>query len=104
MNKVIYGHSKKVKKSRAFATISRVLGGESLLTIIDKSVHRVRRQSMSRSFSLEALHAFEATMLNHIRLFCNQLLTGSVDTRGGWTELKNMRALCKPHSFPGSRF
>ena len=93
--KDIYGHSSNVKKSSAFATISDIAGGQSLLTLIDKSVHRVRRKSISRSFAPDNMVAFEPIMIEHIQTFCDGLLSGRPDACAPWTGPRNMRDWCK---------
>ena len=93
----IYDHSKPMKKSKAFATVSRYIGGQSLLTLIDKTLHRNRRRSYNPGFSPEALSNFEPTMISHIRIFCEQLVKKTTNVEGEWTEPKNVKDLCKLH-------
>ena len=91
----IYDHSKPVKKSQAFAAVSRVLGGHTLLTLIDKSVHRARRRLVNQGFSPEELSEFEPVMVDHIKTFCDQLLATTNASNGGWTYNRNVKAWCK---------
>lgn len=83
-----------MKKSKAFATISRVLGGQSILTTIDKDVHRSRRRLVSQGFSTESLTAFEPVMLDHVRTFCEQISTTDPRAPDGWTGIRDMRDWC----------
>ncbi len=91
----IYDHSKPVKTSKAFATLTRILGAQSLLTIIDKSVHRRRRRVINQGFSPEMLTRFEPAMVEHVRIFCDQLLKDRSDVREGWTKMKNVKDFCE---------
>ena len=89
----IYGHSRNVKKSKAYLPIVYATGGFSILTSIEKDVHRNKRRLMSRWFSDDALDAFVPVMLSQIRIFCDKLLAGAATD--GWTEPKDMRDMCK---------
>lgn len=91
----IYDHSKTVKKSKAVTTVSRILGRQSLLTMIDKPLHRSRRRLISQGFSSERLAEFQPIMLAHIRTFCDQLLATTDACRDWWTWNRNVKAWCK---------
>lgn len=91
----IYDHSKPVKKSKAFATLTRILGAQSLLTIIDKNVHRRRRKVINQGLSPEMLTRFEPAMVEHVEIFCDQLSKDGSDVREGWTKMKNVKDYCK---------
>ncbi|KAL9580520.1 MAG: hypothetical protein Q9212_004442, partial [Teloschistes hypoglaucus] len=90
----IYDHSRPVKKSKAFATLSRILGAQTLLTIIDKTVHRRRRKLINQGFSPEALAKSEPIMVEHVRVFCDQLLKQNPVNLDGWTQATNIKDWC----------
>ncbi|KAI4236820.1 MAG: hypothetical protein LQ352_007977 [Teloschistes flavicans] len=95
----IYDHSKPLKKSKAFATLSRILGAQTLLTIIDKAVHRRRRRLINQGFSPETLTKFEPIMVEHVGVFCDQLLKQKPANRDGWTQATNVKDWCNYLAF-----
>lgn len=93
----IYDHSKPMKKSKAYAAVSFIIGGQSLLTIIDKIFHHSRRRLYNPEFSPAALSSFEPIMMDHIRLFCDQLVRKTPYDHDGWTQARNVKDLCRLH-------
>ena len=60
----IYNHSEQPKTSSASATLSRTLASQSqsLLTIVDKSIHRSRRRLTSYGCPPETFAQFQPAM------------------------------------------
>ena len=94
-NQDIYGHSKNVKKSKAYRPIAQAMGGWNTFSTIDKVLYRQKRRVVHRWFSDDTMKKFSPKMLSVIRTFCTQLQTGEDTGFGSWTSPKDMRDYCK---------
>lgn len=81
--------SSNVKKAKGYALLTPSPGVFSILSAIDKQMHRRKRRCISQGFSEDALRRFEPLMLHHIDIFVKLLLDGSAGSETGWGPTKN---------------
>ena len=68
-------------------------GAWSILTGIDKSMHRHKRRLLSKMLSEDALRDFEPIMIEYVNMFMGQLVEDLDMT--GWSTPKNMITHCE---------
>lgn len=68
-------------------------GAWSILTAIDKDMHRHKRKLLSKALSDEALKRFEPALNEYVNIFSEKLIKGTEP--GQWSSQKNMIDHCK---------
>ena len=93
--------SKEVEKSRAYSHLVPKGGAHSILTIIDKHVHKQRRKTLMQGFSDQALRVFEPTILSHVDTFVANLWGLSLNEKidNVWSAPVDMSTTCKYLSY-----
>ena len=93
--------SKEVEKSRAYSHLVPKGGAHSILTVINKHVHKQRRKVLMQGFSDQALRAFEPTILSHVDIFVANLWGLPINEKsdGGWSAPVDMSTTCKYLSY-----
>ena len=91
----IYNHSSNVKKAKSYLPMVPSKGAWSILTAIDKDMHRHKRNLSSRALSDKAVRDFEPAMIVYVDLFTKQL-TENLDS-SKWSSPKNMIDFCGFH-------
>ena len=87
--------AKDVKKSKGYLTIIPTKGAYSVHTAINKGMHRRKRMVISQGLSHDVLRTFEPSMMNHVRKFCDLLVSDYKLGEDGWTSAKNMTDFCE---------
>ncbi|CZT25549.1 related to cytochrome P450 CYP3/CYP5/CYP6/CYP9 subfamilies [Ramularia collo-cygni] len=95
----IYGYRKNVQKSQSYMPLVPGGKGWSVLTCIDKDLHRTKRRLLAMGFSDASLKTFEPRMLEHMRVLRSKLDSGSATDAHGWSTPKEMSDLCRWMTF-----
>ena len=80
-------------KAKSYLPMVPSKGAWSILTAIDKDMHRHKRNLSSRALSDKAVRDFEPAMIVYVDLFIKQLTENLYSSQ--WSSPKNMINLCR---------
>lgn len=91
-------HAKDVQKSLGYTTMVPAPGAYNIFTAVDKEIHRFKRKVLSPGFSDHRVRDFEPTILKHVDIFVNRLLSKDYEgtvSKDDWSGASDMTECCR---------